>query len=101
MTNGDFKDLARRTASDKILHNKAFKKEIKEVLHQCFINFFDQKTSGSSIKNENISNQRPFDLATRELAKKLHKPVIREFGKRKYTQLLQTIFDVLIFLICN
>ena len=24
MANGDFKDLARRTASDKILHDKAF-----------------------------------------------------------------------------
>ena len=37
--------------------------------------FFDKKTSGSSIKNENISNE--------ELAEKLHKPVIRTFNKRK------------------
>ena len=70
------------------MHNKAFKKEIKEVLPQWFINFFDQKTFGNGIKNENISNQRPFDLAMRELAEKLHKPVVRKFGKRKYTQLL-------------
>ena len=32
---------------------------------------FDKKTSGSGIKNENISNK--------ELAKKLHKPTIRKF----------------------
>ena len=37
--------------------------------------FFYKKTSGSSIKNENISNK--------ELAKELHKPVIRKFNKRK------------------
>ena len=38
-------------------------------------NFFYKKTSGSSIKNENISNK--------ELAKELQKPVIRKFNKRK------------------
>ena len=38
-------------------------------------NFFYKKTSGSSIKNENISSK--------ELAKELHKPVIRKFNKRK------------------
>ena len=45
--------------------------------------FFDNKTSGgsatlankSAIKNENISNK--------ELAKELHKPIIRKFDKRK------------------
>ena len=31
-------------------------------------NFFDEKTSGSGIKNENISNK--------ELANELHKPII-------------------------
>ena len=34
-----------------------------------------KKTSGSGIKNENISNK--------ELAEELHKPVIRKFNKRK------------------
>ena len=37
--------------------------------------FFDKKTSGGGIKNENISNK--------ELAKELHKPIIRKFQKRK------------------
>ena len=42
--------------------------------------FFDKKTSGSGIKNENISNKR--------LAEELHKPIIRKFNKEKYTHLL-------------
>ena len=37
--------------------------------------FFNKKTSGSGIKNENISNK--------ELAEELHKPIIRKFNKRK------------------
>ena len=37
--------------------------------------FFDKKTSGSSVKNENISNKA--------LVKELHKPIIRKFNKRK------------------
>ena len=36
--------------------------------------FFDKKTSGGGIKNENISNK--------ELAEDLHKPIIRKFNKR-------------------
>ena len=41
------------------------------------------KNSGSGIKNENMSGQRPLDLATRQLAEELHKPIIRKFNKRK------------------
>ena len=37
--------------------------------------FFDKKTSGSCIKNENISNK--------ELAEELDKPIIKKFKKRK------------------
>ena len=40
-----------------------------------YYKFFDKKTSGSGIKNENISNK--------ELAKELYKPIIRKFKKRK------------------
>ena len=36
---------------------------------------FDKKTSGRGIKNENISNK--------ELAEELHKPINRNFNKRK------------------
>ena len=37
--------------------------------------FFGKKSSGSSLKNENISHN--------ELVKDLHKPIIRKFKKRK------------------
>ena len=46
-------------------------------------NFFDKKTSGSGIKNENISNQHPLDLTTLELAEELHKPISGKLKKRK------------------
>ena len=44
-------------------------------LLQWSIHFFDKKTSGGTVKNENISNK--------ELAEELHKPIIRKFNKRK------------------
>ena len=37
--------------------------------------FFNKKSSGSGIKNENISNK--------ELPEELHKPIIKKFKKRK------------------
>ena len=37
--------------------------------------YFDKKTSGRTVKNENISNK--------ELREELHKPIIRKFNKRK------------------
>ena len=81
IANGDFQDLTRRTASDKILHDKAFdiaknpkyggyQKGLASIVYK----FFDKKTSGGTVKNENISNK--------ELAEKLHKPIIRKFKKR-------------------
>ena len=87
MVYGDFKHLT-RTASDKILRDKALKTRNMIDINVSF-KFFDKKPSVSGIKNENISDQR--------LAEKLHKPVIRKFEKRK----VQAMFWVLIFLICN
>ena len=40
-------------------------------------------------------------MSNQELAKGLHKPIIRKFENKKYTHLLQIIFGVLILLICN
>ena len=61
IAHGDFKDLTGRTASDKILRDKAFNiaKNLKYDGYQRGLvsmayKFFDKKTSGSSIKNENI-----------------------------------------------
>ena len=54
--------------------------------------FFDRKTSGSGIKNENISDQ--------QLAEELHKPIIRKFKKRKvHSTFMDNIW--LTLLICN
>ena len=84
MAYGDFKNLSRGTASDKIVYDKAFnianspeydgyQRGLASIVHK----FFDKKSSGSGIKIKNISNQRSLDLATRELL------VIRKFKKRK------------------
>ena len=75
MTYGDVKDSTRTTASDKILHDKAFNiaKNPKyygdqRSLTSMVYKFFDKKTSAIGMKNMNISSK--------ELAEELHKPVI-------------------------
>ena len=77
-----FEGLARKRASGKILRDKIFNtaKNLKydgyRREHASMVyNFFNKITSGSGIKNENISNKK--------LAKELHKSVIRKFKKRK------------------
>ena len=79
---GDFKYLTRRRDSDKILRNKAFniaKNSKHDGYHgrlaSTVYEFFDKNTSGSIIKKKNISNKK--------LTEELHKPIIREFNKRK------------------
>ena len=49
--------------------------DIKVDLLQWSINFWIKKSSDTSNKNENISDQ--------QLVEELHKPVIRKFKKRK------------------
>ena len=78
----DFINLARITASDKVLHDKAFNiaKNLKydgypRGLASMVNKFFDKKIYGSGIKNEDISNN--------ELAEESHKPIIRKLKKRK------------------
>ena len=98
-----FEDLARKTASDKILHHKAFDiaKSLKYDGYQgafasIIYKFFDKKSalrarsenvvtrdkpaSGNGVKNENISNK--------ELAEELREPIIRKNFLKKYTYLL-------------
>ena len=50
--------------------NGRYQRGLASIIYKCF----DKKTSGSGIKNENISNK--------ELAEELHKS-IRKFNKRK------------------
>ena len=53
--------------------------DIKEVFASMVYIFFNKKTSGSGSNNKIKQNQRPLDLATRQLAEELHKPIIRKF----------------------
>ena len=82
MAYADFKDLTRRTGADRVLHDKAFNiaKNSKydgyqRGLASMVYKFLDKKTSSGAIKMR-ISQ-------TKELAEELHKPVIRNFKKRK------------------
>ena len=89
---GHFKDLTRRRTSDKILSDKAFdiarnpkydgyQRELASIIYP----FSDKKlalvagksASSRVIKNENISNK--------ELSGELHKPIIKNSRKEKYT----------------
>ena len=81
MAYGDFKDLTKRTAPDKVLRNKAFKIASEQKydgyqrgLALMVYKFNDKKSQGSGLANneENI-----------QLADELHKPIIRKFKKRK------------------
>ena len=91
MVYGDFRDLTRRSAFDKILRDKAFnipknpKYDGYERGHTAmFYKFFDKIFPGSGIKNENISYK--------ELVEELHKRIIWKFKKRKvYTSFIDSI----------
>ena len=59
MAYGDFKDLKRRTQSDKVLQNKVYKiastpkyDGYQRGLASVVYKFFDKKSKGSGIKNE-------------------------------------------------
>ena len=87
------KDLVRRTQSDKVLKDKAFKiaSDSKYDGHQrrlafMVYKFFDKKSKGSGITNE--SNY--------QLANELHKPIIKKFKKEKCILHLKIMFGVLI-----
>ena len=82
MAYGDFKDLPRKTASDKAIRDKAFdiakiqnRMDINAYLLQWFIIFFHRKSSNNAVKSQIMLNQ--------ELAKELRKPIMRKFEKRK------------------
>ena len=78
MGKGDFKDLKRRKASDKVLRDKAFniakspkydgyQRELASVVYK----FFDRKTKGGGVNIQLAFNE--------QLAKELHKPIIKFF----------------------
>ena len=90
---GDFKDLARITASDKSLRDKVFniaknrkyggyQRDLASMVYK----FFDKKTSGGAIKS----------MPNQQLADELHNQLLKSFTKEKYIYHLKTKFGVLI-----
>ena len=95
MAHRGFKDIIRRTASDKSLRDKAFNiaKNPKydgylRYLASIVYKFFDKKSSGSGVADNNVIKQNI------RLADKLHKPIIKKFKKRKVFLHLKIIFGV-------
>ena len=92
MAYGKSKDLIKRTQSDKVLKDKAFKiannpncDGYQRGLASMVYKFFDKKSKGSGIINE----------PNYQLANELHKPIIRKFLKRKvYSSYRDNIWGV-------
>ena len=81
MAYGDFKALAKRTAADKVLRDKALNiaknskyDRYKRGLASIVYKFFDKKTAGSGFTSMPKNKQ---------LVEELHKPIIRKFKKRR------------------
>ena len=92
MAYGESKDLVKRTQSDKVLRDKAFKiasdpkyDGYQRGLASMVYKFFDKKSKGSGITNE-------FNY---QLANGLHKPIIKKFKKIKvYSSFKDNIWGV-------
>ena len=91
---GDFKDLKRRTQSDKFLKNKTFEIEsnpkynaYQRGLASMVYKFFNQTSKGTGMKFEIKENQ--------QLANELNKPIIRKFKKRQvYSSFKDNIWGI-------
>ena len=94
MTYGDFKDIRRRTTSDKALREAVsiaknpkydgYQRGLASMIYE----FFDKKSNGSGVNIEVKHNE--------QLAKELHKPIILNFKKEQFIPDLEIIFGVLI-----
>ena len=80
----DSKDLVKRTQSDKILRDQAFNiaknpkyDGYQRGLASMVYKFFDKKSRGNGVDNENKGSS----LQNSQLANELHKPIIRKLKK--------------------
>ena len=98
MAYGDFKDLAKRTAADKVLRNKAYKISSDQKydgyqrgLAAMVYRFFDKKSQGNG---HPLSSA--LQLANNEeniqLADELHKPIIKKLKKKVYSSFIDNIW---------
>ena len=89
MAYGDFKDFAKRTATDKVLRNKAFKiandqkyDGYQRGLASMVSKYFVKKSQGSGHPLASTL-QLAHNKGNIQSADELHKPIIRKFKKRK------------------
>ena len=84
----DFKDLKRRTASDKILRDKEFniaknpkfdgyQRGLASMVYKCF----DKRSAESGANDKTKQNQLPLYFATHQLAEELHKRLLEILKK--------------------
>ena len=107
MAYGDFKDLTKRTTSDKILCDKAFNiaknpkyDGYKRGLASMVYKFFDKKSGGAAIfaRSDTLTMQNIFaveneKISNKKLAEVLRKQIIRKFRKRKvYSSFIDNIW---------
>ena len=99
MAYGDFKNLTRRTASDKVLKGKAFRiaknpkyDGYQRGLASMVYKYFDKMSADSSVNTH--ANKSAFN--NEKLAEELHKPIIRKFKEEQFIQNSKTIFGVLL-----
>ena len=106
---GSFKDVAKRTASHKVLRPIAFNIAKNPKYDGCqrglvcmVYKFFDKKFVGTGVTT--LANKSVFNNEIKQnlqLAEELHKPIIKKFLKKNSLLHLKTISRVLIWLICN
>ena len=103
MAYGDFQDLKRRTASDKVLRDKAFnitknpKYDGYQRGHASMVyKFFDKKSASFSDKSVSGSGVNIPLKFNEQLADELQKPITRNFKKEKLILDLKIIFGELI-----
>ena len=95
MADGKYKDLAKRTESDKVLREKAFKiasnpnyDGYQRGLASMVYMFFNKKSAGSGVAT--LANKyMPNEL---QIVNKLHKLIIKKF--KRFVHHLKTIFVV-------
>ena len=97
---GDLKDLAKRTAADKVLRDKPFNiaknpkyDGYQRGLASMVYKFFDKKTLGSGVTT--LANKSAIESIPQneQLTEELHKPIIRKVKKRKVYSAFQNVLD--------
>ena len=108
MAYGNFKDIDRRTASDKSLTDRAFNiaknpryDGYQRGLASMVYKFLNKKSSSLTDKSVSGSGVNIEVKPNEQLAKELHKPIVRNFKKEQFIRDLKIIFRGLIQLICN